>query len=224
MAQVSLGFEVVHPFFCECVDTTRLPEVIADGCKWTEGPVWLDDGLYFNDIPNQRMMRWSEQGGCFVFGLSPDGDLRVVAYDFDTPNGLAFSPDESQLCIADSGAIRSASFPGIDDTLPHLIRVFDGEDGQHSNDRHFVEITPGVPDGVRVDHEGYVWTSALDGFHCYAQDGNLIGKICLQSPTSNLCFGGTEGTTHFTISSDKVYGVQSTRCDAAHVIRNRKGK
>lgn len=307
------GYEVIAPQFATFIDTATPPEVLAEGCAWTEGPVWLDGGLYFNDIPNERMMRWtesagaqvalansefangntldlqgrmiscehggrrvlrrgdpgdpatvetladsynggrlnspndvvvacdgsiwftdppyginsdvegypaeSEQDGCYVFRLGADGELIAVATDFDKPNGLAFSPDESLLYIADSGAIRGASFPGIDYSLPHHIRIFDVKDGVLTGGRVFAEITPGVPDGLRVDHEGFVWSSALDGIHCLTPEGTLIGKILLPSQTSNLCFGGQSGQTMFITSSDRVYRVHSSRFDAAAQLR-----
>lgn len=306
-------YVAVDPRFDDFVDATRPPEVIADGCVWTEGPVWLDDGLFFNDIPSKRMMRWTEKarvsvalansefangntldgsgkmvscehggrrvvrrhdpfdlgaveviaeafdgrrlnspndvvvrsdgsvwftdplyginsdvegypadseiGGCFVYCALPDGSLHAVATNFDKPNGLAFSPDETRLYVADSGAIRGASFPGIDYNLPHHIRVFNVDGISLANDRVFAVVAPGVPDGFRVDHEGFVWTSALDGIHCLSPEGALIGKIRLPAQTSNLCFGGHDGTTMFITSSDKVYRVASSRRDAAHVLK-----
>lgn len=309
-------FVTVDPQFESFVDTARPPEQIAAGFTWTEGPVWLDNQLFFNDIPNKRMMRWSqtagvsvalensefangntldmrgqmvscehggrrvirrrdpldaqaieviadsfegkrlnspndvvvksdgtvwftdppyginsdiegypadsEQDGCFVFCAEPDGTLHAVATDFDKPNGLAFSPDESQLYIADSGAIKGASFPGIDYDLPHHITVFDVAGNTLTNPRVFAVVAPGVPDGFRIDSEGFVWTSALDGIHCLSPVGALIGKIVLPQQTSNICFGGATGQTMFITSSDKVYRVESTRRDAAHILRDRE--
>lgn len=303
-------FETFDPIFGDLLDLTQPPELIASGLTWTEGPVWMDDRLFFNDIPAKRMMMWhenegvgialpnsefangntrdmqgrmvscehggrrvirrlapqdptaieviadryqgkrlnspndvvvrsdgsvwftdppyginsdiegypadSEIGGCYVFCAAPDGTLTAVATDFDKPNGLAFSPDEAQLYIADSGAIRGASFPGIDYELPHHIRVFDVDGTTLSNDRVFAEITPGVPDGFRIDHGGFVWTSALDGIHCLDTSGNCLGKIRLPAQTSNICFGGPTGTDMFITSSGMVWRVRSNRTDAAH--------
>ena len=304
-------FITVEPIFETFLDVQKPPEVIVDRCIWTEGPVWLQGSLFFNDIPNKRMMRWAESDGVsvalpnsefangntldrggqmvscehggrrvirrrnpfdlssveiiaktykgkrlnspndvvvksdgsiwftdppyginsdvegypadseinghYVFCVGPDGLVQAVATDFDKPNGLAFSPDESKLYIADSGAVRGASFPGIDYALPHHIRVFDVERMRLSNSRVFAVVAPGAPDGLRVDHEGCVWTSALDGIHCLSPEGALLGKIRLPDQTSNLCFGGEDGTTMFITSSSKVYRVRSRRRDAAHI-------
>lgn len=305
-------FETYDATFDTMVDMTRPPEMIVQGCTWTEGPVWLNDTLYFNDVPAKRMMAWREEtgarvalsnsefangntidrqgkmvscehggrrviqrhdpedphaidiiadtydgkrlnspndvvvrsdgtvwftdppyginsdvegypaaseiGGNYVFCVTPDGKVTAVATDFDKPNGLAFSPDESLLYIADSGAIRGASFSGIDYTLPHHIRVFDVAGIQLSNGHIFAEIEPGVPDGFRVDHAGNVWTSALDGIRCLTTTGQCLGKIRLPSQTSNLCFGGSNGTDVFITASDKVWRVRSNCRDAAHVV------
>lgn len=303
-------YESFDPAFKDLIDTSVPPECIAQGMTWTEGPVWMGDRLYFNDIPAKRMMMWregsgvavalansefangntrdmqglmvscehggrrvirrhdpldanaieviadsyqgkrlnspndvvvrsdgtvwftdppyginsdvegypadSEIGGNYVFCAAPDGTLTAVATDFDKPNGLAFSPNEKQLYIADSGAIRGASFPGIDYDLPHHIRVFDVNGTTLSNGRVFAEIMPGVPDGFRIDSGGLVWTSALDGIHCLDQSGKCLGKIRLPAQTSNLCFGGPSGTEMFITSSDMVWRVRSTRKDSAH--------
>lgn len=305
----SATFEAIDPLFADMIDIDTPPEPIAGGFTWTEGPVWQEGALYFNDIPAKRMMKWrpdtgvsvalensefangntldvegrmvscehggrrvirrldsedaaaveviadrydgkrlnspndvvvrsdgsvwftdppyginsdvegypaeSEIGACYVFCVSAEGVLAPVATDFDKPNGLAFSPDESKLYIADSGAIRGASFPGIDYALPHHIRVFDVDGTTLSGGSVFAEIEPGVPDGLRVDHEGYVWTSAMDGIRCLSPEGVCLGKIRLPAPTSNLCFGGDDGTDMFITSSDRVWRVRSSRKDAA---------
>ncbi|MEM6662053.1 MAG: hypothetical protein AAF666_07725 [Pseudomonadota bacterium] len=56
----------IDPRFDGFIDTSRPPRLIADGCIWTEGPVWRDGVLFFNDIPNKRMMRWTEADGAAV--------------------------------------------------------------------------------------------------------------------------------------------------------------
>ena len=187
----------------------------------SDGSVCFTDPPYGINCDVEGYAAESEIGGCYVFCASPDGTLTAVATDFDKPNGLAFSPDEKKLYIADSGAILGASFPGIQYELPHHIRVFDVEGTTLSNGRVFAVVAPGVPDGFRLDHEGYVWTSALDGIHCYSPEGALIGKILLPAQTSNICFGGADGKTMFITSSDKVYRVFSSRTDAVSVARDR---
>ena len=185
----------------------------------SDGSIWFTDPPYGINSDYEGYAAESEIGGCYVFRAGTDGSLMPVATDFDKPNGLAFSPDEGQLYVADSGAVRGAAFPDVEPSLPHHIRVFDVHDGRLSNGRVFAEIEPGVPDGFRVDHEGYLWTSAFDGIQCWSADARLVGKIRLPAKVANICFGGPSGTDMFITASDKVYRVRSSRRDAAHVLR-----
>lgn len=112
------------------------------------------------------------------------GAATVAVEEMDRPNGLCFSPDESILYVADSGA-------------PKNILAFDvRDDGTLGNSRVFVDMRPGIADGMRMDEDGNLWTSAgwggadWNGVHCYAPDGTLIGRIHIAEPGSNVCFGG----------------------------------
>ena len=116
--------------------------------------------------------------------------------DFVQPNGLAFSPDEKKLYIADSGT-------------PRHIRIFDvGTDGTLSNGRVFCTIDKGGPDGIRVDKDGRVWSSAGDGVQIFATDGSRIGKILVAEAPANLCFGGEDGKTLFITARKSLYSVK----------------
>ena len=108
-----------------------------------------------------------------------------MARDFDGPNGLAFSPDERRLYVAETG----------DQTTAHprqYIRVFDvGADGRTlTGGEIFHKVEPGYCDGMRVDEDGNIWASAADGVHCIGPDGTLLGKIHVPYRVSNLTFGG----------------------------------
>ncbi len=303
-----MSFQIDNDLFAQFVDTSVEPEVLADGCIWCEGPVWIGERLYFNDIPNKRMLSWhpvngvelvldnnefangntrgldgrmvscehggrrviarnnpgdlndvqviadqyqgmrlnspndvviksdgtvwftdpsygidsnaqgyqaiSEIGSNNVYRVDENGSVNCVVDDFEKPNGLAFSPDESLLYIADSGAIGGSEFSVVDHRLPHHIRVFNVIDNTLENSRVFVEIDAGVPDGFRVDSEGYLWCSAADGIRCLSPEGELIGKILLPAPVANCCFGGESGTDLFITASDRVYRVRTNRIDA----------
>jgi gluconolactonase len=71
----------------------------------------------------------------------------------------------------------------------------------------FVEIEQGVPDGMRVDEYGNLWTSALDGVHCYAPDGTLLGKILLPEVVANLTFGGLHRNRLFIAANTSLYSL-----------------
>jgi gluconolactonase len=129
------------------------------------------------------------------------GEVTVVIDDFIQPNGLAFSPDESLLYVAESASSH-------DPDAPRHIRVFDVVDGKSvRNGRVFCEIDAGLPDGFRVDVEGNVWTSAGDGVHCFASDGTRLGKILVPQTVANVCFGGPRRNRLFICATQSVYSV-----------------
>ncbi|WP_027775818.1 SMP-30/gluconolactonase/LRE family protein [Paraburkholderia caledonica] len=173
-------------------------DVIVD----SEGAIWFTDPDYgiISDYEGYRAD--SEVGRCNVYRVSPgDTQVRLVSDDFVKPNGLAFSPDESKLYIADSAASH-------DDNAPRHIRVFDvASNGELRNGRVFVEMQSGVPDGMRVDDHGNVWTSAEDGVHCYAPDGALLGKILIPEVVANLTFGGPRRNRLFITATSSVYAL-----------------
>jgi gluconolactonase len=119
-----------------------------------------------------------------------DGERLTVADDsFDKPNGLAFSPDESVLYIGDSGANHEVgSFvPG----RPHHVRAFDVLDGKRlANSRLFATITPGFPDGIKVDADGRVYVSCFSGVQIFTQDGEQVDEIELPAAV-NFTFAGS---------------------------------
>ena len=168
----------------------------------SDGSVWFTDPDYgiLSDYEGYKSER--EQAGCFVYRVDPaSGEVRVVADDFAKPNGLAFSPDERTLYIADSGLSH-------DPQGPHHIRAFEvGDDGRLTRGRVFAEISPGVPDGLRVDVQGNVWTSCQNGVLCIAPDGTPLGKIRLPQMASNLCFGGPRRNRLFITATKSLYAV-----------------
>ncbi|MCA0424785.1 MAG: SMP-30/gluconolactonase/LRE family protein [Proteobacteria bacterium] len=159
----------------------------------TDGAVWFTDPPYGIESNYEGYKAESEQTGNHVYRFDPaTGTTRIAAGDFDRPNGLAFSPDGRILYIADSGASRGAAYgdEAFVPSRPHHIRAFDvSGEGMLSNDRVFAVIDAGVPDGIRVDAAGNVWTSAWDGVRVHAPDGTMILKIALPEMVSNLCFG-----------------------------------
>ena len=173
-------------------------DVIVD----SQGAIWFTDPDYgiISDYEGYRAE--SEIGRCNVYRVAPgETQVRLVCDDFVKPNGLAFSPDESKLYIADSAASH-------DDDAPRHIRVFDVEkDGALRNGRVFIEMQSGVPDGLRTDEQGNVWTSAEDGVHCYAPDGALLGKILIPEVVANLTFGGLRRNRLFITATSSVYAV-----------------
>ena len=295
MSQPSICTESHDPRFDSLVLFNAELELLAEGFRWLEGPVWFGDHncLLFNDIPNNRTMRWSEQHGVSVFcqssdygngqtrdlqgrlitchhrsrcltrlepsgerttlvsqargkrlnapndvvvkrdgsiwfsdplyGLTNDyeggrqdseqppalyrldpesGDVTALADDFDGPNGLAFSPDERLLYVAESGA------PGASTPRQYIRRFNVAADGRSlSGGEVFHAITPGWADGFRVDEHGNLWCGAADGVHCIAPDGSLIGKVLVPKRVSNLCFGDRHRSRLFLCASTALYSL-----------------
>ena len=160
----------------------------------SDGSIWFTDPHYgIRDLGPEA----KEQPENYVFRVDPSSnEAEVVANGFEMPNGLAFSPDESVLYVADSG------------NPPAHIRAFDVAGGKRlTNDRVFAEVSPGVPDGFRVDAEGRLFTSAEDGIQVFDETGRLLGKIlCPESP-SNCAFGGEDGTVLFITARTSVYRI-----------------
>jgi gluconolactonase len=168
----------------------------------SDNSIWFTDPTYGILSDYEGFKAVSEQENCYVFRADPEtGELTVVADDFVKPNGLVFSPDESILYIADSGLSH-------DPSAPHHIRAFDVAGGRKlTKSRVFAKVSPGVPDGLRCDIEGNVWTSAQDGVHCYAADGTLLGRIKIPTMVSNLTFGGPKRNRLFITATNALYSV-----------------
>ena len=125
------------------------------------------------------------------------------------PNGLAFSPDESILYVADTLAAI------VEPSAPRHILAFDVIDGRRLGPgRVFTTIDPGVPDGFRVDRDGNVWTSAYDGIQVYAPDGRRIGSIRVPEITANCVWGGTDGRRLFITASSSLWAIETTTIGA----------
>jgi gluconolactonase len=168
----------------------------------SDGTIWFTDPSYGISAEYEGGKAESEIGACNVYRFDPrDGSLRIVADDFSRPNGIAFSPDESILYIADSGF-----WP--DPSKPHHIRAFRvGSDNRLSESRVLADISPGIADGFRVDMDGNVWTSAGDGVQCITPDGDLIGKIKVPEKVANVCFGGPKRNRLFICGFTSLYAI-----------------
>jgi gluconolactonase len=168
----------------------------------SDGSVWFTDPDYGIMSDYEGFKAEMEQDGCNVFSCNPaTGKINLVTRSLVKPNGLAFSPDETLLYVADSGLSH-------DPEGPHNIRVFDvTSDNNLVNERMFYEINPGVPDGIRVDSDGNVWSSCGDGVLCISSAGKLIGKIRIPQTVSNLTFGGPRKNRLFITASKSLYSV-----------------
>lgn len=168
----------------------------------TDGSIWFTDPTYGILSNYEGYKATPEQEFNNVFRLEPEtGIVESVAQDFRQPNGLAFSNDEKLLYVTESGSSHDA-------TIPAVIRVYDvvGESAL-GNGRDFAEIDNGLPDGIRVDCYGNVWSSAADGVHCFDPGGKLLGKVLVPETVSNLTFGGVRGNELMITATSSVYAI-----------------
>ncbi|MEY8827241.1 SMP-30/gluconolactonase/LRE family protein [Sedimentitalea sp. XS_ASV28] len=169
----------------------------------SDGSVWFTDPSYGIMMDYEGDRAESEIGACHVYRVDPiSGTVEAVATDFLKPNGLAFSPDETELYIADTGITHDPDGPA------HIRRFTLSPDGKSlSGGALFAECSRGVFDGFRFDRDGRLWSSAADGVHCLDRTGNLIGKISIPEMVGNLCFGGPKRNRLFIAGTTSLYSV-----------------
>ncbi|WP_299406812.1 SMP-30/gluconolactonase/LRE family protein [uncultured Roseobacter sp.] len=166
----------------------------------SDGVIWFTDPTYGIISNFEGYKADPEQSSRNVYRLGTDGELSAVVTDFAQPNGLCFSPDETRLYVAESGSSH-------DDTVPSVIRQFKVIGARLQDAGVFATIDTGLPDGMRCDAQGNLWSSAADGVHCFAPDGTLLGKIRVPQVVSNLCFGGPDGYRMFITATSGVYRI-----------------
>ena len=166
----------------------------------SDGSIWFTDPPYGILIDYEGGRADSEIGACNVYRV--DGDTGVITIASDSyvkPNGLAFSPDESILYIADTGRSHDPDGPA------HIRRHTVDAGGKLGGGEVLADCTEGLFDGFRVDSDGRIWTSARDGVHCLTPDGTLIGKVLIPETVSNVCFGGAKLNRLFICGTTSLY-------------------
>lgn len=170
-------------------------------CK-SDGSIWFTDPAFgirgwYEGQPAKAELPTN------VYRADPaNGALTVVASDIKSPNGLAFSPDESRLYIIEAGS------------TPRVIRVYDVVErgARLANGRTLITAEPGgTPDGMRIDVDGNLWVGwgmgneNQDGVNVFNPEGKLIGRIAIPERVANLCFGGAMRNRLFMASSRSIY-------------------
>ena len=122
----------------------------------SDGAIWFTDPKLWHHFNFEGCRAPAEQTARHVFRIDPDsGAVAPVVSDFVQPNGLAFSVDETRLYIAESGSSHDASVPSV-------IRQFDVAGATLRDAEILPTLDCGLPDGLRVDLDGNVWSSAGD--------------------------------------------------------------
>jgi gluconolactonase len=160
--------------------------------------VYKSDGdLYFTDPPYGLARGVDDPAReldfCGVFRLSKDGKVTLLTKEMTRPNGIAFSPDEKTLYVAQSDSARAIwmAFPV-------------NADGSLGRGRVFADVTammgksPGAPDGMKVDARGNLFATGPGGVHVYAPDGKRLGRIDTGERVANCAWGGDGSTLYLT--------------------------
>ncbi len=159
-----------------------------------------DGGIYFTDPTYGRLEffgvpRQTELDFQGVYRVGPDGALSLLVDDFQQPNGLCFSADESLLYV--------------NDTERQHVRVFDvRSDGTIANGRVFAETKgeePGAPDGMKIDSQGNLYTCGPGGVHVFSPEGAWLGVMQIPEVCANFTWGDPDLCTLFFTASTTVY-------------------
>jgi gluconolactonase len=163
-----------------------------------------DQSIYFTDPDSGRKEFWGiprerELDFCGVYRLSPDGDLVLLVDDFEIPNGLCFSLDESSLFINDT-------------RRRHIRRFSVEDDGSISGGEVWAEV-PGKegerpPDGMKIDSSGTLFCTGPGGIHVFDSDGQLLGVIVFDENVANFAWGGSDLKTLYVTAATSLYSVQ----------------
>jgi gluconolactonase len=183
----------------------RRPEVVVDrfeGKRFNRpnDVVCRSDGSIFFTDPGLRVpLAQRELSYAGVYRIAPDGTTTLFA-DCEYPNGLAFSPDERVLYVANTRWTQYI----------HALEI-DGA-GALVRRRIFADMssdeTDGVPDGMKVDVEGRVYCTGPGGTWVFAPDGTRLGIVRTPEVPANLVFGGPDLKTLFLTARTSVYALR----------------
>ena len=158
-----------------------------------------DGTLYFTNPGGRLEVSERELDFSGVHAIAPDGGVTAVIRDFEYPNGLAFSPDEKTLYVANT---RDNMHLAAYDVTP---------DGSVANGRIFADMSSdepdGVPDGLKVDVEGRVYCTGPGGCWVFGPDGSHLGTIRLPEIPANCAWGGPENRTMYFAARTSVYSL-----------------
>ena len=184
---------------CDSFEGKRLNRPNDVMCR-SDGSIWFTD-------PAGRIPFADRDLPAAVYRVSPDGVVHLVD-EFELPNGLAFSPDERVLYVANTRATMYINKLEIDDDGSVVRR---GIFADMSSDE-----TDGVPDGMKVDAAGHVFCTGRGGTWVFAADGTCIGIIRTPEIPANIAFGGDDLRTLFFTARTSVYSLRMKTPGVAH--------
>lgn len=157
-----------------------------------------DGTIYFSDPPYGIQPEEREQPCNGLYRVRLDGTVELLADDFERPNGLAFSPDESILYV--------------DDSPRRHVRAFDvRSDGTLTNGRIIADMDhpqPGSPDGMKVDREGHLYVTGATGVWVFEPDGTHLGVIAFPERPANCAWGDADLHTLYVTARTSLYRIR----------------
>ena len=175
-----------------------------------------DGSLYFTDPSYRVPWEQREMPHAGVYRITPDGSVSMVA-DTEYPNGLAFSPDERKLYVANTRWAQYIHELELD-SAGNMVRRRIFAEMPSDGDKN------GVPDGMKVDVEGRVYCTGPDGTWVFAPDGTKLGIIKTPEFAANCAFGGPDLKTLFFTANTSVYTLRMKVPGVPHPwYRTRKG-
>jgi gluconolactonase len=178
-----------------------------DVCVRSDGTIYFSDPWY-GRMPGFGLERDRDLGFQGVYMLRPgftpgdEPELAVAEDEFEMPNGLCFSPDESLMYI--------------NDTPRAHVKVFDvAADGTLSNGRMFFEgigsgvIEEGIPDGMKIDERGNVWVTGPRGVWVISPEGEHLGVVEVPENTGNMTWGDEDWKSLYIPSSTSLYRIRT---------------
>ena len=171
-----------------------------------DGSIWFTDPPYGILGDEEGYKAESQVVGCYVYRLDADARQATIAIsDTQRPNGLAFSPDDRWLYVADMSVIdfprqgrrelRAYRLTGDEATFSHVV----------------AQVEPGIPDGFCVDGDGYIYCSCETGVQIFSPQGERLEHIPIPERVSNCTFGGANGKQLFITATTSLYRVAITR-------------
>lgn len=161
-----------------------------DGVYKSNGDFYFTDPPY--GLPKNFDDPRRELPYCGVYRLSKAGKLTLLTAELNRPNGIAFSPDEKTLYVAQSDAVAIwMAFPVKTDGTLGKGKVFYDVSDQMGK-------LPGAPDGLKVDRAGNLFATGPGGVYVFSPQAKLLGRIETGERTSNCNWGGDGSTLYLT--------------------------
>ena len=160
-----------------------------DLCYDKSGNLYFTDPIYGLEKRENDPKR--EMDYCGVFRLAPDGKVTLLTKELSRPNGVALSPDQKTIYVA------------VSDSQSPIVWAFDlVPEGTVSNPRKLFDASPlvaknlkGMPDGLKVDTQGNLWTTGPGGVLILSPEGKHLGTLLTGEATANCAFGGDDNQT-----------------------------